>query len=404
MGWADLARPAWAILAIAGAVGALCNVERANGARRKLLRVGAWGGATLLSVLYSQEQGLCALGAVLVAAALHPLFVRRERTLRRCLTLSAAGVGAYAGGFALSSLAWLAAYGVRGRAGLFLRTYTEETTLVAGGAWGQMPFPLHAESFRSIAGLAEGFDYVLAPAVYVVTGAGLLARLARGRWNNRATFVLAVELLGVTTFRVAMHRTDTYHLLSSTVPALMLLVGLSADFARYRPRLRLRGALLPVGVGVVASLIAATFSSTFVGSLLARADDIFLARDLPAAGLPYRHPGLDRAGDVFVPPGMADLALYIRQNTKPTDPIFCQIAPMIGPEVYFLADRTNPTRYDMLAELATFKMRREARSELDADPPKLVIGDNAGAGPEVEGALLAYKKVTVIDGVPILAR
>ena len=411
LGWADLARPGWAVLAIGGAVAALRDLDGAELTRARMLRIGAWGGATLLSVLYSQEQGLCALGAVLVAAVAHPLLTRRGVWKRRGL-VAAAGTGAYAGGFVVASLLWLLAYATRGRAHLFWSTFVEGTALGASGAWGAYPFPIHADSFTSFDKLISGagqdggmaYEYLVGPAVYVLAGAALLARAARGRWNDRATLMLAIELFGITSFRVAMHRSDVFHLLSSTAPAVMLLAALAADAARFAPRLRARRFALPLGLALVLSLMLATFRLTFFSRLRDRINMIVLAQEVPAKGPKYVHPDVPRAGDVFVPQGMEQAAAYVRAHTKPDDPIFCRIAPMIGPEMYFLADRRDPTRYDMLAELATYSMRREARAELEADPPVLVVGSSASAGPEVDGFLTPWKTVQTFEGIPVQAR
>jgi hypothetical protein len=411
LGWADMARAGWAVLAIAGAIRAVRDLDGVELTRRRLGRVAAWGAATLLSVLYGQEQGLCALGAVLVAAAVHPIVVRRA-PLRQRLVQSVAGTGAYLGGFVAATLVWLGAYATHGRAGLFLHTFFEGTNLGASGAWGASPFPVHPQSFESFTALVTGggspagmaYEFLIAPAVYILTGAALLTRLGRGRWNDRATLVLALDLFGITTFRVAMHRADTYHLISSTVPAVMLLAALVADFARYRPRVRIRRAVLPLGLAAAVIVIGATFRSTFFTSMQARMDAIFLAQEVPSKGPRFVHPGVDRAGDVFVPPGIEQLVVYIRKNTSPTDPIFCRMGPMVGPEIYFLADRRDPTRYDMLAELATLTMRTEARKEIEADPPKLVIGEDGGEGPEIHAALAAWKKVATVGGVSVMAR
>ena len=215
--------------------------------------------------------------------------------------------------------------------------------------------------------------------------------------------MLAIELFGITSFRVAMHRSDVFHLLSSTAPAVMLLAGLAADAARFAPRLRARRFALPLGLALVLSLMLATFRLTFFARLRDRINMIVLAQEVPAKG-PKRSPQRAARRRRLRPAGHGAGRGLLRAHTKPDDPIFCRIAPMIGPEMYFLADRRDPTRYDMLAELATYSMRREARAELEADPPVLVVGSSASAGPEVDGFLTPWKTVQTFEGIPVQAR
>ena len=57
---------------------------------------------------------------------------------------------------------------------------------------------------------------------------------------------------------------------------------------------------------------------------------------------------------------------------------------MDGGEVYFLADRVNPTRFDVLTEIVTTGRQDIAFEEVKKDPPKLcrrrrLRDDRAGA-------------------------
>jgi len=87
--------------------------------------------------------------------------------------------------------------------------------------------------------------------------------------------------------------------------------------------------------------------------------------------------GLSRAGAVRVPDDTRRLVEFIEATTKPTDPIFCRIGFMTGPEIYFLADRKNSTRFDVLAEIATVRQQSELADQLRRNPPVLVIGRDA---------------------------
>jgi hypothetical protein len=51
---------------------------------------------------------------------------------------------------------------------------------------------------------------------------------------------------------------------------------------------------------------------------------------------------------------------------------------MDGGEVYFLADRSNATRYDILAEFLTTDRQKIALDDMSVDPPLLAFGDDWG--------------------------
>lgn len=65
-----------------------------------------------------------------------------------------------------------------------------------------------------------------------------------------------------------------------------------------------------------------------------------------------------------------DLINYIRENTKRNDKIF--VFPL-SPEIYFLADRSNPTSFDLLGSFGTEKYQNQIITELEYNPPKIVV-------------------------------
>jgi hypothetical protein len=411
LGWADLGRVAAAVLAMWGAVRA------ASGAGgRPPLRMAGWGAATAASTLYSHEYGLCALGAVLVTTLAEP-FLRRRAPFRSRLAAALATSVAYLAGFGAAVALWLALYAAHGRAGLFLRTLADLVVVTAGEGWGALPFPVGAETFTSLASLlgegqggARAVEFALPPGVYALAGAALLWRAVRARWNERASFMLALALFGITTFRVTTVRADVLHLLSATVPAVLLLAALCADVATFAPRGRRR---LPIGLAAVVVVASASPGLTFFERLGRRLEAIVTRREVPPSGPPHRHPEIERAGDVHVPEAVARLVAFLRANTGDGDPIFCAIGAMVGPEIYFLADRRNPTRYDMLVEAATHTMQRDMLEALRRDPPRLVVSarDAAagaepipGTSPELGAFLAAYRPVMVFGDLQVSAR
>ena len=104
----------------------------------------------------------------------------------------------------------------------------------------------------------------------------------------------------------------------------------------------------------------------------------------PSSGPPYVYPGMPRAGDVKIQPEYVALVQGILANSSPADKIFQHISYMSGGEVYFLADRANPTSCDVLAEFLTPERQRLAYEQVASDPPKLIVGEDWGmTGPSL---------------------
>jgi hypothetical protein len=104
----------------------------------------------------------------------------------------------------------------------------------------------------------------------------------------------------------------------------------------------------------------------------------------PSSGPRYSYPGVPRAGDMKIEPEYIKLIEGILANSAPSDKIFQHIGYMDGGEVYFLADRVNPTRFDVLTEIVTTGRQHQAFEEAEADPPKLTVGEDWGmTGPEL---------------------
>jgi hypothetical protein len=411
LGWADLSRPAWSLLAIAGAMRACANLP--PGVVRKLPQyrsLALWGAATIAATLYSQEYGLCALVALILVLPAHRAAAAGPIGLRGRSLAALFAVGAFLAGALVASLLWLLPYAVRGCAGQFLGSLSHVTGIVASGAWGSRLYPVHESSFASAAALrtvtygAPVWEYMLVPAVYVVSGAALVARLFRGGWNARFSALAAIELFGAATYRVAMARADTSHLIGVTLPAVLLACALAVDMAPVT--LRLFGTRFGLRIGSLAVMfaMAVSLNLSFVNRLISRIDAIARHDEGPSKGPKYQHPNLPRGGDVAIPAWEEELAVFVKSTTTPDDYIFCRVGPMTGPEFYFLTGRKNSTRFDLLAETATLSIRHEAVEDFKRHPPRLVIGNYNGIGEEIEQYLRAWKPLKTFKTVTVYAR
>lgn len=412
LGWADLARSGWAVLALAFTVDAVARLPRDTmGSRHELARVAAGGALTVFATLYSQEHGACAFGALVLVVTLQRALAHGPGARPRALA-SLATLGSFLAGFALAAALWLFVYAMKGSARLFLHTLLHVTGLVGSGAWGSTAFPIHESSVESeealgaVVGYGGGaaWEFMLPTAVYLVAGAALVARLTLGRWTPRASLLLALELYGVASFRVATARSDVYHLVSATAPAVLLVAALTADVIPMALRFGKRHRTAGLGRILAACIMLFSLRLTFFERFVSRIDQIARREEVPSKGPKYEHPGLPRAGDVYVPPPVEELARYVIANTTPDDYVFSRVHGMKGPEYYFLTDRRNPTRYDITVEIATHSMMADALSDLKAHPPKLVIGTHPAGGPEMEAYLKDWKLAATFGDTSVYAR
>ena len=402
-GWSDLGRIAFPMLTVFGAL------EMASSSRA----LAAWGAAAGLSVLYSQETGPTAVAAITVALAVDALMA--PATLTGRWKRGGRAVGLFLGGVAASWVFVVGLYALFGRAGQFLGTIYKFVTLFASGSLGGVPFPLSERTFLSWSGLTaraprDGvmLEYALPPAIYAVAGAALIAIAATRRWTPRARLMLGLLGFGVGSFRVAMGRSDYYHLITVTAPAVALLVALVADAARdlSRARLPFLPAVPASALLILPLLYASSFLSGVDKGFKPRTLALLNGKEAPSIGPPFAYPDIPRAGDIFLPPDTLALTRAIQRRTGPQDKIFVYAGFIDGAELYFLADRVNPTRCDLLAEIVDTEVQDELRRDLQRDPPALVMGPNIGMFNKatVEYLRAGWREVERVGQIPIAMR
>ncbi len=395
LGWADLTRSTLPAVALFGALFVLAHTGRISW--RRLVGYGVLMGASLI---YSQEFAICAALGVVVALVFDRLmratggFVSRVREGVLCVV-------AFGAGSAIPVFGLLAVYAAFGKGRLLIVTAYESMSLAAAGVWGSLKFPIEASTFLEPKKLFEQFYhpdthgdsisvFLIPVAIYLVTMVIILLAVAQRRWNHRLTLYLALLVFGVTCYRVTSATPDIWHLHSATTPSILLAVGLIVDASRFRFVVRARTAArravvgnVPVfvRVGVLAAVATASVGFVFgefsTGINRRLADLASGEEKAPAPAPAYQHPDVPRAGDVLMPKSTQEIVVYIRSHSKPNDPIFIMAGMFTGAELYFLADRRNPTRFDTMSELITFTRRDETMAALHRDPPVLVIGDDA---------------------------
>ncbi len=389
LGWADGLR----MFAATGVVVMACVVLAKDGespaarSRHRLLLL--CGVLTALTLLYSQEYGLCAAGAILVSVVASHVFQHRTLSVGERARLAAISLGSIAAGIAAPIVVVLGIYATSGKARLLVSTTWKTLSLTASGAFGSLEFPVTAktyahpeELFLALLGPDNELrdptiQFIVPVAIYLVAICSLIVRAVNCRWCSRSTILFGLVALGVSSFRVTLARASIDHLTSPSAPSIFC-VGILLDEALDASIHLYEGVKLPLGIILAAGLslltIVVTERITGIGRQF---EQIANGQKSPLPKTPFRYPDLPRAGDAHLEPDFQAIARFVREVTRPEDTIFTMLYMMDGGELYFLCDRANPTRYDLLAEIMTAEQQREVLQSLQANPPRLIIGEDA---------------------------
>jgi 4-amino-4-deoxy-L-arabinose transferase-like glycosyltransferase len=169
--------------------------------------------------------------------------------------------------------------------------------------------------------------------------------------------LLAIALFGAFTFLQAWPRSDVSHILFGMAPAFILLGylsfcvrrGLAYVLARWRNTIALRRrsaigsgpVVLRFVVGVILTAVTLLPQAALLWNGYKRTDFTYINYNAPLH--------VERARGIFTSPEDAQqidqVTEYITTHTAPHEPIF--VVPWAA-GFYFLADRPNPTRFDLL--------------------------------------------------------
>ncbi|MGO8999311.1 MAG: hypothetical protein ACLQVI_38790 [Polyangiaceae bacterium] len=381
-GWADFARTSFpTALAFSG-------VAAVGQTRRRWLRVlvGLLAG---FDIFYVQELGPLACVALVVGVfAAAPLATDKTPApaLRRRMLDAAAASLDFGFGVLVASALFLLPYLVAGKLRLFGSTIFF-TASVFNAGYASHPFPIKAEQFFSATALHEQtkyggllFEYVLPPAIYLMQGGCLVAKACRGAFTRRDAQLTSLLLFSIVSFRVAMGRTDSLHLFGITLPAVLLFVSLAGDLC-HGVATALSSTKLEPGLHVLVAAAGIFAASGLTGNKTGLALKLAALRagdEKPSTGEPYDYPEIPRAGDIRLAPETIELVTLLRHSSSPDDAIFYRGKHTFGGELYFLADRRNPTRFDQPLEIFTRTLQAEMLRDLERDKPKLVITGDTG--------------------------
>jgi hypothetical protein len=380
-GWADSSRAALATLAVVVVLSRRSDDARAS--RRRLLGGGA---LAAFATLYSHDFGLPAILATLAAIGSETL-CRRGPPPRARARAALRSAGVYGLGLVAVLVPFLAVYAVRGRLGAFFEGYiwtiqvSGSTAPFQGKSWfvDQGSFASYAALTTAEPEQAVGavgsrvLDYVLGPALPILGLAHVVAAVVRRRFVQRTALVAGLSMLAGMTLHHAMLAADPWHIDNASTPGLVLFVALAAGARRLFVRTRGRRVVF-AGAVCLALVPVVWLLNGAATPLNARLANIASGEERPSVGPPYQYDDLPRVGDVRVTQGQLAIPRYVREHTRPGDPVFCTTWLLGGGTEAFLSDRRNPTSFDKPDEVASRSMQRRALRELEADPPVLIVG------------------------------
>ena len=258
-------------------------------------------------------------------------------------------------------------------------------------AYQSLPFPLHYDgplNTGSVGGFlsdsAENLLLFYLPLVLVVGLAVGLLGLA-GTWSRDGAWRLAVAVFGIGMAHYLITRPDVFHTAPLAVVAAVL-VGWAVSAAA--PSERVAPAGRPAAgartVVVRSGPVLALLGVAVLGYAIVEGADrrwLELRRDYVPLHLPV-------ADGVRVPKGdRADIeraVAALRARVPPGEPTY--IAPLRAdlvtsgyPLLYVLADRPNPTRYDIEAPgvVTTLPVQREIVADLERARPAAIVRDTS---------------------------
>lgn len=337
--------------------------------RRGLAAPALAGAITGAALMFSQEFGIAGLLATAFAFA----FLRAGR--------ASVAWAAGASGVVLVVLALFVGHGALAPMLGDLSSYPR--WMIAG--FGKLPFPsplaglpLDLANARTapalVLRLGLAIAFACAAAVLLVLPREVIAagrlgeawRTVGARLGASATCFAALWLgiFGLVSFRSALGRSGLSHL-TPLVPVAALLLVLAADRTLAAARARaLPWATAATRLAALALIAWAGAFTTFA------APATLVSESLRVVGARLR--GAEpAAGDAHV----WAVTQRIRALTGPEDAIF--VLPNSG-AYYYLAERRNPTRFVLSHQMVTNAHRAEALKALRADPPRLVVWDDAG--------------------------
>ena len=322
-----------------------------------------------ISLLFSQEVGLCAVIATLVF--LH-METRATKTYRRL----ASQVGQLTIGCCLVVLPMLGYFYRHNALGRFFESLYGYPKLVTLG-FGSLPFPSFSELMAAPLTGRAYFPYWII-GIYLLAAISLSVVIFLGQANRDTHFRVSLLVFGMLLFRAALGRSDESHFYFALSPALMLTFLMLDDAFRELSNCPVQvlktGRCILIG-GLVLSLVLLCGTSRILRNSMVRVYtelNRFPSKfNVQETGVAL--PQMTRAGVLFDRATAHDIVKIgqaLDHYTRPGDNV------LFFPNeaaYYFLFNRSVPTRYVHAYFAVTTDQRREMVNELEQSRPAYVI-------------------------------
>ncbi|MBK5276301.1 MAG: hypothetical protein JJE30_14810 [Desulfuromonadales bacterium] len=346
----------------------LLIIYRHAGSERKMPAVAA-GTVLGISLLFSQEVGLCALIATGVFLCLEAYTTKAYRRLIKQCGLVAMGCCLVV----LPMLGYMYRQGALDRFFESLYGYPKLVTL----GYGSLPFPSFMQFLADPLTGGVYFPYWMI-GIYLLTAITLLVLLFLGLGNREIHFRVALLVFGLLLFRAALGRSDESHFFFALPPALLLTSLMFDDAVRGLADCPLKA--LKTGRRILIGALLLSLVLLFGTSRVLRENivNVFTEmRRFPSkftvqeTGVALPH--LSRGGTFYDPATAADLVKIgnaLDRYTKPGD--YVLFFPNEA-AYYFLFNRSVPTRFVFSYFAITTAQRREMVTELEHNKPQYVV-------------------------------
>lgn len=346
----------------------LLILYRYTDSERKLPAVAA--GAVLgISLLFSQEVGLCALIATGVFLCLES---HATGTYRR---LAGQG-GLVAAGCCLVVLPMLGYMYRQGALDRFFESLYGYPKLVTLG-YGSLPFPSFMQFLAAPLTGGVYFPYWMI-GIYLLTAITLLVLLLLGLGNRDIHFRAALLIFGLLLFRAALGRSDESHFFFALPPALLLSVLMVDDAVRGLAGSSLKA--LKTGRRMLIGTLLLSLVLLFGTSRVLRENIVNVFTELRRFPSKFTVqetgvalPRLNRGGtfyDSVTAEDLVKIGSALDRYTKPGE--YVLFFPNEA-AYYFLFNRRAPTRYVHAYFAITTDQRREMVAELEHNKPAYVV-------------------------------
>jgi hypothetical protein len=350
-----------------GVLPLLCAYRYLQGGRKRLLV--ASGCSISLSLLFSQEVGICSGAAVVCCMILHAAAVKEYKKLPGKMLLITCG------GLAMLAPMIIYFFVKDAMVPVFNMLYTYPKLAALGSA--NLPIPSFA-TFLAQPLREEYLLYYGIIGVYVCSAVFLIPRLCMGRLTRDTILTASLIVFGALLFRAALGRSDQYHVYYVSPPAfLLMLLAFDRAVAGMRGR-------LPVAAKA-GNALASVALLTFV--VLLFNNSFNMGSSFRSVGQDIKHftkkwtrvmngvevRGLTRAPVLFEPV-MADtfdkIKTFLDAHTLSGEYVY--FFPNEA-AYYFFFNRTNPTRYAYAWWAITTEHRRELAADLEKNKPRYII-------------------------------